>query len=92
MSITAGEVPPLEKLAPSAGFVTTIEIWPGTAICEAETVVVSCVELTRVDGCTTPLKSSVTPCAKFTPLMVRRNDGDPATTLEELIEEIVGDA
>jgi hypothetical protein len=89
--VAAGDVPPLEKPTPNSGFLTEMAIVPGDAMAEAATVVVNCVELTNVNGCTAPLKSSVAPCTKFVPLMVSEKPGDPATTLGALIEEIVGD-
>ena len=92
VSDTMGEVPPLEKSTPKSGFVRVIAIAPGDAMAEVATVVVNCVELTNVKGCTTPLKSSVECCTKFDPLIVSEKPGDPATALGVLIEEITGAA
>ena len=65
---------------------------PAVAISEANIVVVICVLLTKVVALGAPLKLTVAPLMKPTPLTVSVNAAEPAAALEGKIELMVGTA
>jgi len=65
---------------------------PGLAMSEAEIAAVICVLLTKVVALGAPLKVTVAPFTKPTPLTVSVNAVEPATALEGESEPIVGTA
>jgi hypothetical protein len=75
-----------------AGLVTVTLAVPAVAISEANIVVVICVLLTKVVALGAPLKLTMAPLKKPTPLTVSVNGAEPATALEGERELIVGTA
>src|ERR1039457_218123 len=51
----------------------------------------SCVELMYFDGRAAPLKFTTEPVTKFEPFTVSVNPAPPATTMDGLMDEIVGE-
>jgi hypothetical protein len=72
------------------GLATKMLTIPWITTSEDKTEAVICVELTKVAALETPLKLTFEPLTKFAPLIVNVNPGEPATTTDGMIEEIVG--
>jgi hypothetical protein len=77
-------------VAPAHGFETVMDALPALAIREAGTVVVSCVEETKVVASTVPFQFTVEVETKFVPLKVNVKSGPPAVAQVGLSEVIVG--
>ena len=75
-----------------AGLVTVTFAVPVVAMSEAKIAAVICVLLTNVVALGAPLKFTVAPFTKPTPLTVSVNAAEPATALEGESELIVGTA
>jgi len=88
--LTGFEVPPPPELL--KGFVTVSVAVPALAIALDETAKLSCVVERKVVGWASPLKFTTELLTKLNPDRESVNPGPPATTLEGLRDERIGEA